>query len=312
MAIGDALSKYWTYAKIEDAARLRVGSIADTLLSPTLALDVISMGVQKIAKRLNGSAAPWYMTTKSTLTISGSANPYTVDLSTVAPFIDQIIRVIHVTSGGTRTIARKMQPEEAENFSTLTSSYASSLSYLHEGDALMLNKLSTFTITTASDTVELKYYRQPKVGTTSSAAVVSDTAWSASGVTVSAFTGMTSALVGATFTGLDNGGNAFARTVTKYVSSTSFEISSALVSDGAGTNGYLIPPNSNSYTTTRGTYIDLPDSYASLLLDETVSAFIRLKNNGQGDVNLERSVSQQMNDIYTVVAQEKIQTQAEK
>jgi hypothetical protein len=309
MAIGDALSKYWTYAKIEDAARLRVGSIADTMLSPTLALDIISMGIQKIAKRLNGSAAPWYMTTKSTLTISGSSNPYTVDLSSVAPFIDQVIRVIHVTAGGARTIARKMQPEEAENFSTMTSAYGSSLSYLHEGDGIILNKLSTFTVTPSTDTVELKYYRQPKIGTTSSAAVISDVAFTATSTVITNFTGMTTALVGATFVGLDS---AAARTVTKYISATSFEISSALAAEGAGTNGYLIPPNSNTYTTTRGTYIDLPDSYASLLLDDVVSNFIRLKNNGQGDASLEASVNRQMQDVYTIVAQEKMQTQAEK
>ncbi|MBE3116688.1 hypothetical protein IMZ68_05725, partial [Candidatus Bathyarchaeota archaeon] len=89
MAAGSALSKVWTYGKIEDIARLRVGAIAETILNSTLALDVISMGIQKIAKRLNGAAAPWYEKTNSTLTISGSANPYTVDLSSVEPFIDQ-------------------------------------------------------------------------------------------------------------------------------------------------------------------------------------------------------------------------------
>lgn len=312
MATGSALSKIWTYGKIEDAARVRLGLLADTELNSTFALDIISMGVQKIAKRLNGAAAPWYMHTKNTLTITGSANPYSVDLSAVAPFIDQVIRVVHVNAGGTRTIARKMQPEEAENYSSQTNSYVSSLSYLHEGDGLILNKLSGFTITIATDLIELKYYRQPIVGSVSSAAVVSDVAWSASGTAVSSFTGMTTALVGGIFVGTDNGGNFFARTIVGYTSSTAFVISSSLISDGAGTNGYIVPPNSNTYTITRGTYIDLPDSYASLLLDEVSSQFVRFKTNGVGDAALEASVTKQMNDIYSVAAMEKAQTQAEK
>jgi hypothetical protein len=316
MAVGSALSKYWTYGKIEDVARLRTGSIAETLLSPTLALDIISMGVQKIAKRLNGAAAPWYMTTNSTLAITGTANPYSVDLSSVAPFIDQVVRVVHVTGGGTRTIARQLQPEEGENASSLSNIYSTNLFYVHEGDGLSLYKLSAFTITTASDSVELKYYRQPKIGSVSSNAVVSDATWTSTGIIITNFTisPLTSAnLVGAEFVGVDYAGNPFSRLITKWKSATSFEISSALTVDGVMTSAaYIVPPNSNIYTTTRGTYVDLPDSYASLLLDETVSTFIRLKNSGVGDSALEASVSRQMEDIYTISAREKAQTQAEK
>ena len=273
MSVGDALSKLWTYGKIDEQARVRTGTIADTLLRSSLAYDIISMGIQKIAKRLNGSAAPWYLTTTSTLTISGSANPYIVDLSSVSPFIDQIIRVVHVSSGGTRTIVRPLQSEESENYSSMTNAYAGEIGYVHEGDSLRLYKLSSFTITTASDTVELKYYRQPKIGTATSASVVADAAFTATSTVITAYTGMTAALVGGTFVGTDSAAAKFARTITKYLSSTSFEISSALANEGAGTYGYIIPPSSNTAAVTSGTYIDLPDSYATLLMDEVASRY---------------------------------------
>jgi len=310
MSIGDSLSKIWTYGKIDEQARVRTGTIADTLIPSALAYDIISMGVQKIAKRLNGATAPWYETTISTLTISGTANPYSVDLSSVSPFIDQIIRAVHVSSGGTRTIIRQIKSEEAENYSTLTNAYAGSVAYVHEGDSLRLYKLSAFTITIASDTIELKYYRQPKIGTATSASVVGDTAFTASGTTVSAFTGMTAALVGGTLVGTDSAAGKFARTITKYLSSTSFEISSALAADGASTYGYIIPPSSNTAAVTSGTYVDLPDSYVMLLLDEVCARYLSAKN--QPNANLEASVDRQLDSIYPIALQEKAQTKADR
>jgi hypothetical protein len=310
MATGDALSKLWTYGKIDEQARIRTGTISDTLLPSSLAYDIISMGIQKIAKRLNGSAAPWYLTTKSSLAITGSANPYYVDLSSVSPFIDQIIKVTHITTGGTRTIMRGLQSEESENYASLTNTYAGSIGYVHEGDSLALYKLTTFTMTVASDLVELKYYRQPKIGTVTSAAVVCDDAFTSAGTVITAYTGMTTALVGGTLVGRDSSANKFARTITKYLSATSFEVSSALVADGACTYGYIVPPSSNTYAAVSGTYIDLPDSYAELLLDEVVSRYTRL--NKQPDTNLEQKVDSNLNSIYQIGSQERLQTKAEK
>jgi hypothetical protein len=310
MSIGDALSKIWTYGKIDEQSRVRTGTMSDTLLRSALAYDVVSMGIQKIAKRLNGAATPWYLTTASTLTISGSANPYSVDLSSVSPYIDQLIRVVHVTSGGTRTIVRQLQPEEAENYSSMTNAYAGEIGYVHEGDSLRLYKLTSFTITTASDTIEIKYYRQPKIGTATSTSVVYDGAFTSSGITISAFTGMTQALVGGTFVGNDTGSHTFARAITKYISTTSFEISSALTDDGATGVGFIIPPSSNTAAVTSGTYIDLPDSHAMLLLDEVASRYLRLK--GTPDPALENSVDNQLNEIHAIGLNEKAQTKAEK
>jgi hypothetical protein len=314
MSVGDALSKYWTYGKIEDAARAKTGSMLEASLSPTLALDIISMAVQKIAKRLNGASYPFYLTTNAVLTVAGSANPYTVDLSSVAPFMDKIVRVVHKTTGGTRTLVSRKTPEEAEQAQNLSSSYSTSVFYVDEGDQLVLYKLSSFTITTATDTIELKYYRQPKIGTTSSASVVSDATLTlaSDGLTVSAFTGVLASHLGGTLVGIDYGGASFARPIVGYISSTSCLLGGSALTAGAATNGHIIPPNSNTYTTTRGTYVDLPDGYCSLLKDEVGAEFIRYKTGGVGDAALEASIQTQTRDLYAIAANEKIQLAEEK
>lgn len=299
MAVGNPLSKTVTYGNILDMVRLQTGTVGSDQISDDLVLKRISLAVQKWAKVLNGATAPFYTTTNSVLVITGSANPYTVDLSDVAPFIDKILRVVHVTAGGTRTLVTEQKPNEIERVTALTSINASGLFYVNEGDVLRIYKGASATITTATDTIEIKYYRQPKVGTASSAAVVSDVAWTSSSTTITNFTGMTTALVGGTFVGLDSGGNAFARTITQYVSATSFLISSALVADGAGTNGYIIPPGANTYSVTTGTYIDIPDSYSTVIADEVASAVFRFKNDGRADASLEASLERERQSILT-------------
>lgn len=299
MAVGDALSKTVTYGNILDMVRLQTGTVGNTDISDDLILKRISFAVQKWAKVLNGATAPFYTTTNSVLTISGTANPYTVNLSDVAPFIDKVLRVVHVTAAGVRTIVQEQKPNEIERVTALTSINASGLFYVNEGDVLRIYKGSSFTITTATDTIEIKYYRQPKVGSASSAAVVSGTTWTSSSTTITSFTGMTTALVGGIFVGLDNGANAFARTITQYVSTTSFTISSALVAGGAGTNGYIIPPGANTYSVTTGTYLDIPDSYSTVIADEVASSVFRFKNDGRGDTGLEASLERERQSILT-------------
>lgn len=166
MAVGDALSKIWTYGKVEEIARLRTGTLTDKTISPSLALDIISLNVQRVAKRLTdsgGNYARQYITTVTGLSITGSANPYSVDLSSVSPFIDKISYVVHVTSSGTRTRVELRSSEEAEEMPNLTGTHASSLFGVYRGDSLRLYKGNSFTITTASDTIEVEYYRQAKV-----------------------------------------------------------------------------------------------------------------------------------------------------
>lgn len=164
MAVGDPLSKTFTYGKIEDMGRARLGKgvILNPLITPALVLDVINLGILKIANILNGLSTEFYGTKIQTLTLTGSANPYTVDLTAISPFLLKIRRVVHVTTGGTRTLLKRMEPEEAEGaFLTVPTSYASSAFYVNLGDSLEVRAGTSFTITTASDKIHLYYFRQP-------------------------------------------------------------------------------------------------------------------------------------------------------
>lgn len=170
MAIGAALGKYTTYGQIIDMVRLRTKTIDDPKISDALLIKEISMAVSKWAKILNGATAPFYLTT-TTLTdvITGSANPYSLDLSSMSPFPSELIRVVHITAAGVRTFVRVLTPSEAENIQSLTSLYASSLFCDFEGDSIRFYKGASFTITIASDDVELKFYRQPIIASVTTA-----------------------------------------------------------------------------------------------------------------------------------------------
>jgi hypothetical protein len=292
MAIGDALSKFTTYQKVIDAVRLRTNTVDEPRVSDDLIMNHISWEVQGLAQRLNGAASKAYTQTISTLTITGSANPYTVDLSSVAPFIGSVLKVVHVTAAGARTMVQLLQPMEAEQIMKLTTIHSGSIFGVYEGDSLRLYKGATFTITIGTDTVEMKYQRQPKIGTIASTALVYNATFTvaADGVTVSAVTGMTTALVGGIFVGTDSAANKFAKSITQYVSATSFIISGAVIA-GSGTLGYIIPPNSNSYTQSVGSYLDIPDSFVSIIVDAVASKVAQYKSGGTVDANAHASVS---------------------
>jgi hypothetical protein len=165
MSIGDALSRYTTYLKVMDAVRLRTNTMDEPKVSDGYLLSQITWEVQKLARLLDGATKPFYMTTVSNLTVTGTSNPYTVDMSAVTPFVERVIRAVHV--GAVRTPVKLLEPLEAEAIMKLTTVHASSLFGIHEGDSIRLYKGSDFTINTSTDTVELKYYRLPKVETSS-------------------------------------------------------------------------------------------------------------------------------------------------
>ncbi len=300
MAIGDPLSKIWTYQKVIDMARLRSATLGDSTIPSALALDLVSLNVQTIAKRITDSGgyyAKQYLIKNATLTISGSVNPYVVDISSINPFLDKPEKIVHVTTGGVRTQVELYSPAYSEYQSALSNN-ANSIFGAYVGDSLLLFKGSAFTVTIATDTVEFWYYRQAKIGSVASNAVVSDVAYTvaADGLTVSAFTGVLTSHVGGTLVGIDNASAPFARTINQYVSSTSF-ILATTVAAGAATNGYIIPPAANTYTTTTGTYVDVPDPLGELLLTMTAADFSRHKNGGQPDLSLDTRSAQMLDAI---------------
>jgi hypothetical protein len=278
LSIGDAQARYWTYGKVEFAARLKAGiKVSHPFVTKTLALDIITANVQALAKKIidgNDPSSNYYILTNSTLTISGSANPYTVDLSSVAPFISKIIRCTHVTTAGVRTPIDLFPPQEAEKMAGMGSVFSSSIWGVNEGDALRPYKGSAFTITTATDTVEVKYYRNAKIGSVSSDVLIYDPLFTVAtdGITVSAFSGVVASHLGGIFLGSDLNVIKFARTIIKIVNSTSFILSSP-VTAGPGDTGYIIPPNSNIYTVTRGTYVDIPDAFGYDLINMVAADF---------------------------------------
>lgn len=251
--------------------RGRTKTFTNPLITDALLVKEVSLAVQKWAKILNGATAPFYLKTVGTAVITGTANPYTVDLSAFNPFIDKLIKVVHKTAVGVRTFVDMKTPYEAETVQGMTSFNSSTIFGVFEGDSIKLYKGSGFTITTATDTVEVQFYRQPIVSTAVTPTVISDTAFTAAadGLTISAFTGTIAGHVGGTFVGLDFGGNAFARTINGYVSATSFTIAGTPITVGAGTNGYIIPPLSASVGT--GAYPDIPDSFIPTIVTEVVS-----------------------------------------
>jgi hypothetical protein len=127
--------------------------------------------------------------------------------------------------------------------------------YLNGGNFVLLGG-------TATSAISLTYVKQHTdlVAGGSAGTVVFDNAWTASSTTITNFTGVLSTHVTGKFVGTDNGGNYFERTIATYVSATSFTINSALVADGAGTAGYIVPPTAND--------IIIPSQYWPEVLDE--------------------------------------------
>ena len=163
MAIGDAVSKATTYGEVEDKVVLATGVIGHALFNPSWFLKEISLSVQKIAGLLNNAQDPFYSVTNTSLAITGTTNPYSVDLSSLSPYIDRMIRFVHITAAGVRTNVPFTSSQDAENQQAFSNVLATNIWGAWEGDAIRLYKGSSFTITTGTDTTELKYYRQPKV-----------------------------------------------------------------------------------------------------------------------------------------------------
>ena len=308
-AIGDPLCKNTTFAQIEDIVRLRTNTISDMQVPQSLVIKETCFAVQKWAKILSAATTPFYQKTVGTLVITGASNPYSVDLSALNPFIDRIIRVVHKTTGGTRTLVKMLNSDEAEKIQSLTTLYSSSIFGVHEGDSIKLYVGATFTITTGTDTIELQFYRQPIVSTAVTPTIVADAAFTVAsdGVTVSAFTGAAATHVGGTFIGTDSAAGYFARNIVAYIGSTSFVIASAVVA-GAGTNGYILPPGSALVGS--GAYPDIPDSFVPTIIDEVVSKVQMYKNNGQSDQGLLKSLEGERQSILTAYGMSEQQASA--
>lgn len=163
MAIGGPLSQNFTYGKVEDDVRITTGLVDNTVISPSLMLSEISLSVNKIATILNGLTTRFYGTKNQTLTLAGSANPYTIDMTGISPFPIKISRVVHVTGAGARTSVQKMTAEQAQNKYSVSDNFAPSVAFVDMGDTLEFWAASGFTVTTATDKIHIYYFRQPTI-----------------------------------------------------------------------------------------------------------------------------------------------------
>ena len=160
MAIGDALAKNSTYQNIIDLAKIKGGALLDAFPTDSLLIKQISLACQKWAKILIGVEHPFYVKPEVSISITGSANPYSVNLTGQNPFPEKVLNVVHKTTGGTRTLVNLVSPIEAENFLALTNTNATSIVGVWEGDSINLYAGGSFTITTASDACLVTYIRQ--------------------------------------------------------------------------------------------------------------------------------------------------------
>lgn len=154
------VSKNTTYLDIIDMVKLQTGAFKNPLINNTFLLKQISISIQNIARQLpKEQKEQYYLYPYSGLIISGTANPYTVDLSTINPYVEDAQIYIHVTAGGVRTHAQVMDANKAENLSSLQQ-YATTLLGAKIGDKLQLFAGSSFTITTSTDTLIFNFIRQ--------------------------------------------------------------------------------------------------------------------------------------------------------
>lgn len=187
MPSGAVLSKSTTYKEVEDRIKLSTNSVDNQLITSSLISSVVNKALVKVAKLLDVKIHPFYLTSAITegtsdttintwdeyedlwdetdmvidVSITGSANPFTIDLSSLTPFITKIEKVVHINSTNTRTLVKRLDDEVAENFKALSEFHGGSLFYVWEGDSIKFFKGSSFTLDTTNDRILILFRRLP-------------------------------------------------------------------------------------------------------------------------------------------------------
>ena len=195
---------------------------------------------------------------------TGALSSNAISLDSFSPAVDTILSVEDDTTS--RPVARLMEGVKDLTDNTgiagwAAGTYSATAANNTSNPVWYVQNNSLYVIgVTATDTVRIRYIQKHTdlAAGGAAATVVSDTTFSATSTAVTGFTGTLTSHVGGTFVGLDSGANPFSRQIVAYVSSTAFTISSALVADGAGTNGYIIPLTSS---------ILIPSQYHHIILD---------------------------------------------
>ena len=156
-----ALSRITTYSTLTTNVRneSRVTTSGYSLMTDAYVRDISKLCVQRWAKILTDAEKPFYRD-KENLTVSGSANPYYADTSSLNPYWNKSVRLVHVTSGGTRTPINVGYPETAEEVAKLENVQANSINAMQLGWGFRIFFGSALTVTTGTDVIEFTFDSQ--------------------------------------------------------------------------------------------------------------------------------------------------------
>jgi hypothetical protein len=146
------LAKQSTYKDVLDILEMRTG-IFD---KKNLFIKQIDLAINEIFARNQNKH--FYQRHKR-YSISGSANPYAVDLSLMLPFPKSILNVTYIYGSERKTIV-PLTPNDLENISQLTEMNSNSIYYNNKGDSLELFFGSSFEDVT-DNLVDVHVVRQP-------------------------------------------------------------------------------------------------------------------------------------------------------
>lgn len=154
-----ALSKNTTYKQMLHLLRAETGIYDDPIFSNEYLIKMIDWEISKFYSQIIGKD---FYQKRATFDLSGSANPYYVDLSTTLPFPYQIVDVVY--KDATRVSVKKVSRAELEEKTKLSNSYANSIFCSVGGDNIEFSFGDDITVAT-SQSIEVLYKRQPTLFT---------------------------------------------------------------------------------------------------------------------------------------------------
>lgn len=156
-----ALSRLTTYSTLTTNVRAegRITTTGYSLMTDAYVRSLALMSVQRWARVLADNAKPFYRD-KESLTLIGIESPYYVDTSALSPYWGGFVRLVHVTSGGTRTAINVLFPKTAEDIALLSSTGSNAITAVFLGWGFRIFFGSGITVTPASDTIEFTFDSQ--------------------------------------------------------------------------------------------------------------------------------------------------------
>jgi len=153
------LGKNTTYGQIVDLIRSKPGMQDNPFFSDALLVKEINNEISNLYAK---KADKGFYQKRETYSLSGSSNPYHVDLSSTIPFPYKIVDVVYKGSG--RTSIKQVSQIRLEEELQLTNINTNSIYCSIGGDAIDFSFGSDISVVTA-DAIEVVYQRQPTLPT---------------------------------------------------------------------------------------------------------------------------------------------------